>query len=141
MNTGETGKHAWNVFINENGEAVPVDACWRSSGAKRDYFGRSNMFAEGRFADADETYKEYGPVRNQANNVQRVQVGFNDPKSMIDFAVGQMEAKYGPGSGIEALRRYLRTGDINSMTSSNGTVSFRLNKRMSNIILNIICIN
>ena len=120
MNTGEKGKHAWNVFINENGEVVPVDACWRATGAKRDYFGRSDMFAEGRFADADETYREYGPVRNQANNVQRVQVGFNDPKSMIDFAVGQMEAKYGPGSGIEALRRYLRTGDINSMTSSNG---------------------
>ena len=55
--TNRTGKHAWNVFIDENGNAIPVDACWRSSGG-RDYFGRSNMFAEGRYADPDEAYMD-----------------------------------------------------------------------------------
>lgn len=121
--TNRTGRHAWNVFIDENGNAVPVDACWRSGGG-RDYFGRSDMFAQGRSADADEAFRDYGAIRQQqvqrVQEVQRVQQGFNDPKSMLDFAVKQMDAKYGPGAGINALRRYLKTGELTSMTSANG---------------------
>jgi len=56
-------RHAWNVFIDENGNAIPFDICWYCCGAKNT-FGRSDEFASSHIADEDETFKDYSPLRS-----------------------------------------------------------------------------
>lgn len=107
--TGKKSAHAWNVVIDDNGEVIPVDVTWKASGAK-EWFGKSEAFANSRIADPDEYFNNYRPEIN---------IRSSNSNNVIDNIVNTINQKYGQGTGITALENYFNTGNKNSITRTN----------------------
>lgn len=111
--TGRGGGHAWNVFIDENNNPIPVDVTWKVSSGD-DWFGGSQKFQETHIPDADEMFKNYMIPANIVKNSK------ND---MLDTIVSTMDQYYGEGSGIKSLKDYVNTGNSLKITRQNGARS------------------
>ena len=113
--------HAWNVVIDENGNIIPVDVCWKAGGS--DYFGASQKFAESHIADADELFRDYrNPLKvgEQKNNNVPQQTPSTQKTVDINSIISSIDSKYGSGVGYRKLADYLVTGDLQNITRSGG---------------------
>ena len=97
-----SGGHAWNVVITESGDQIPVDTCWGSGGGNGTWFGKSDAFASGHIADADEMFNTY-----------------SIDKTALDNVMTTMDNKYGMGTGLSALEEYVTSGDTSRITRDN----------------------
>lgn len=103
-------KHAWNVVVNGN-EIIPVDATWKASDPRGNYFGPSNEFEANHKAEDDEKFNKYNiPLQNVSQFDRSTQI--NTVKKIKEL----IEMKYGPGSGQERLQKYIETGNPNYIT-------------------------
>jgi hypothetical protein len=118
--SGATGAHAWNVVIDGD-NYIPVDVTWKACTGEN-WFGASADFAARHFADADEVFSNYSNV-----------ISGSVSSASLDSIVSTMDQKYGKGSGLKALEKYLQTGDSNVITRTNNARSNLTNLSISDI--------
>ena len=104
LRSGKPGGHAWNVVVLSDGTNIPVDTTWGTNG--NNWFGGSDAFVARHIADADEWFKDYSAPKTAFDQ--------------ISSALSSHDNKYGTGSGLERLRRYLTEGDPHLITSNGG---------------------
>ena len=110
------GPHAWNVVIDGD-DIIPVDVTWKAS-MGRECYGADEMFQMSHIPDDNETFKIYNQVSSKS--ASRFEVQNSNINDSIQAAISTMDTKYGPGDGLERLRKYAATGDITKITRTNG---------------------
>ena len=132
INTGKGGGHAWNVVIGDNGEEIPVDVTWKTSG-RQEWFGKSEEFAQSHIADSDELYKDYKPSRKikqqyvqEENLTQPIKQEYK--KNIVKESPSEISLKnvyntlidkYGEKEAMDRLKKYIKTGNANLITREN----------------------
>ena len=109
--TGKPGGHAWNVFIDELGNAIPVDVTWRACGAG-EWFGGGEKWLNTHLADADEIFRDY--------SVNAATTNYQETQGILDMMIKTMDAKFGEGQGLLRLSKYLETNDSSIITGDKG---------------------
>ncbi len=107
LRQGAPGGHAWNVILDGD-TPIPVDVTWRACGDDG-WFGGSDKFQARHVANPDEWFQDYSAPKTTFDTIAE--------------ALRNHDAKYGAGSGLKGLERYLSDGNPNNITSAGGARS------------------
>ena len=103
--------HAWNVFIDELGNPIPVDVTWRACGGG-EWFGGGKNWLNTHLADPDELFRDY--------SVNAATTNYQETQHILKMMVKTMDAKFGEGQGLLRLSAYVDTNDTSKITRLNG---------------------